>query len=228
MAVLLFSLDKLHYLKEAEGHCCRAVSSHDCSITVYVHIPSESKPGPPTSDALYPWHSVAIDNHPSSHFHLLFSFIVQGICISDNTPLSCIISLHLSLLFILLRYSGHYINTTTMDSTTLITFWLYVTLHPSQDITLLDKYSQLYRKAPSEIRTVELFGSWDNFSNGYRMQYDGYKGRGSWTCCPSFERIICDGDKPNWSRPRSGALKQGGRYWYFVCIMSYRQAYATS
>ncbi|KAF1343939.1 hypothetical protein BDV97DRAFT_70818 [Delphinella strobiligena] len=81
-----------------------------------------------------------------------------------------------------------------MDSKTLVTFWF---------------------KASPEIRTVELYGSWDNFANGYFLQHDLHKGCGNWTGVPHFPRIICDGDGPNWSRPRSGALKQGGRYWYY-------------
>ncbi|KAI4718268.1 hypothetical protein E4T48_05487 [Aureobasidium sp. EXF-10727] len=81
-----------------------------------------------------------------------------------------------------------------MDSTTLVTF--------------------LYKSRP-DVRTVELFGSWDNFSRPYRMQSDGHRGRGVWTGCHSFENIICDGDRINQLKPRSGALKQGGTYWYY-------------
>ncbi|CAD0108101.1 unnamed protein product [Aureobasidium uvarum] len=81
-----------------------------------------------------------------------------------------------------------------MDSTTLVTF--------------------LYKSRP-DVRTVELFGSWDNFSRPYRMQSDGHRGRGVWTGCHSFENIICDGDRINQLRPRNGALKQGGTYWYY-------------
>lgn len=78
------------------------------------------------------------------------------------------------------------------------------------------EYSHLCSKAPSEVRTVELYGSWDNFANGYFLQHDLHKGCGNWTGVPHFPRIICDGDRLNWSKPRSGALKQGGRYWYYV------------
>ncbi|KAG9698805.1 hypothetical protein KCU95_g2281, partial [Aureobasidium melanogenum] len=81
-----------------------------------------------------------------------------------------------------------------MDSTTLVTF--------------------LYKSRP-DVQTVELFGSWDNFSRPYRMQSDGHRGRGVWTGCHSFENIICDGDCINQLRPRNGALKQGGTYWYY-------------
>ncbi|KAH0068102.1 hypothetical protein KCU66_g23310, partial [Aureobasidium melanogenum] len=81
-----------------------------------------------------------------------------------------------------------------MDSTTLVTF--------------------LFKSRP-DVQTVELFGSWDNFSRPYRMQSDGHRGRGVWTGCHSFENIICDGDSINQLRPRNGALKQGGTYWYY-------------
>ncbi|KAH0370327.1 hypothetical protein KCU65_g2713, partial [Aureobasidium melanogenum] len=81
-----------------------------------------------------------------------------------------------------------------MDSTTLVTF--------------------LYKSRP-DVQAVELFGSWDNFSRPYRMQNDGHRGRGVWTGCHSFENIICDGERINQLRPRNGALKQGGTYWYY-------------
>ncbi|OQN98174.1 hypothetical protein B0A51_18668, partial [Rachicladosporium sp. CCFEE 5018] len=54
--------------------------------------------------------------------------------------------------------------------------------------------------APPEVRMVELLGSWDNFTRAYRMFHD---------------RRLFDGHSPNWSQPRSGALKQGGTYWYY-------------
>ncbi|KAI4841867.1 hypothetical protein E4T44_07637 [Aureobasidium sp. EXF-8845] len=91
-----------------------------------------------------------------------------------------------------------------MDSTTLVTF--------------------LYRSRP-DVRTVELFGSWDNFSRPYRMQSDGHRGRGVWTGCHSFENIICDGDRINQLRPRNGALKQGGTYWYYYKLDDAEEAY---
>jgi hypothetical protein len=76
-----------------------------------------------------------------------------------------------------------------------------------------------------DVRTVELFGSWDNFSRPYRMQSDGHRGRGVWTGCHSFENIICDGDRINQLRPRNGALKQGGTYWYYYKLDDAEEAY---
>ncbi|KAL1296706.1 hypothetical protein AAFC00_000181 [Neodothiora populina] len=82
-----------------------------------------------------------------------------------------------------------------MDSTTLMTFWF---------------------KTPQDVRSVDIYGSWDNFTIAYPMQADAHRGRGSWTACPKFENIICDGNTSTMrSKPRQGALMQGGRYWYY-------------
>ncbi|KAI9672074.1 MAG: hypothetical protein M1831_001887 [Alyxoria varia] len=62
---------------------------------------------------------------------------------------------------------------------------------------------------------VELFGSWDNFSSPYKMQYDNQMGHGHWYGCFTFKNVICDGDPSNCSRPRDGGLKMGGTYWYY-------------
>ncbi|KAK6435865.1 hypothetical protein LTR95_007944 [Oleoguttula sp. CCFEE 5521] len=70
-------------------------------------------------------------------------------------------------------------------------------------------------KAPSEVRMVELLGSWDNFTHAYRMFHDRRRGLGHWSGCFSFTDIVFDGNTPNWSQPRTGALKQGGTYWYY-------------
>ncbi|OQO05785.1 hypothetical protein B0A48_09880 [Cryoendolithus antarcticus] len=69
--------------------------------------------------------------------------------------------------------------------------------------------------APPEVRMVELLGSWDNFTRAYRMFHDRRRGLGHWSGCFSFTDIVFDGHSPNWSQPRSGALKQGGTYWYY-------------
>lgn len=57
------------------------------------------------------------------------------------------------------------------------------------------------------------------------MQSDGHRGRGVWTGCHSFENIICDGDRINQLRPRNGALKQGGTYWYYYKLDDAEEAY---
>lgn len=68
-----------------------------------------------------------------------------------------------------------------MDPTTLVTF--------------------LFR-APVEARTVELFGSWDNFDQPYRMHND--RRRGIWSGIFRFENITFDGDGLRVTKPRSG------------------------
>ena len=70
-------------------------------------------------------------------------------------------------------------------------------------------------RAPIYARTVELLGSWDNFSQPYRMHHDRKRGKTFWSGCFRFQNIIFDGDKDNWSRARNGGLKQGGTYWYY-------------
>ncbi|KAK5164481.1 uncharacterized protein LTR77_009687 [Saxophila tyrrhenica] len=97
--------------------------------------------------------------------------------------------------------------TPTMDSTTLVTFLF---------------------KAPPEARTVELLGSWDNFQQAHQMHHDRRRGRGFWTGCWAFDNIIFDGDSLDWSKPRSGGLKQGGTYWYFYRLNDEVEAYDDS
>lgn len=98
-------------------------------------------------------------------------------------------------------------NTTTMDPTTLVTFLF---------------------KAPPEARTVELLGSWDNFTRPYLMEHDRRRGSGFWSGCFKFEHIIFDGDSSDWNKPRSGGLKQGGTYWYYFRLNDETEAYDDS
>lgn len=98
-------------------------------------------------------------------------------------------------------------NTTTMDPTTLVTFLF---------------------KAPPEARTVELLGSWDNFTHPYLMEHDRRRGTGFWSGCFKFENIIWDGDSPGWNKPRTGGLKQGGTYWYYYRLNDEVEAYDDS
>jgi hypothetical protein len=52
------------------------------------------------------------------------------------------------------------------------------------------------------------------------MERDNRKGEGHWTGCHNFKDIICDGDLSELPSPkRSGGLKQGGTYWYYVCFV---------
>lgn len=80
-------------------------------------------------------------------------------------------------------------------------------------------------KAPPDVRTVELLGSWDNFTHTYSMYHDRRRGPGFFTGCFKFRDIIFDGNEVNWSRPRSGGLKQGGTYWYYFRIDDEVEAY---
>lgn len=72
------------------------------------------------------------------------------------------------------------------------------------------------RPSVHKTATVDLLGSWDNFSTPYPMQHDNQKGHGCWYGCFSFDHIICDGDPSNCSMPRQGNLKEAGTYWYYV------------
>lgn len=48
------------------------------------------------------------------------------------------------------------------------------------------------------------------------MERDKRTGAGHWRGCHTFTDIICDGDSQNMSPGRSGGLKMGGTYWYYV------------
>jgi hypothetical protein len=50
------------------------------------------------------------------------------------------------------------------------------------------------------------------------MQKDSRKGHGEWTGCYTFEDIICDGDVSDIHEKRTGGLKMGGTYWYYVRV----------
>lgn len=66
------------------------------------------------------------------------------------------------------------------------------------------------------VRSVKLLGSWDNFSKHYAMERDKRVGPGQWRGCHTFTDIICDGLSSHPSNGRSGGLKMGGTYWYYV------------
>ncbi|OBT90281.1 hypothetical protein VE02_01256 [Pseudogymnoascus sp. 03VT05] len=69
----------------------------------------------------------------------------------------------------------------------------------------------------SHARSVQLIGSWDNFSKRYPMEKDARRGHGEWRGCYSFKDIICDGDSAN-SAKRNGGLKMGHTYYYYYEI----------
>ncbi|KAE8377834.1 hypothetical protein BDV26DRAFT_281561 [Aspergillus bertholletiae] len=84
-----------------------------------------------------------------------------------------------------------------MASTTLMTFLLYTN---------------------PQVMSVQLLGSWDNFTKPYPMEHDRRVGPGHWRGCHSFTGIICDGTPKSIGSSRSGGLKMGGTYWYYYLL----------
>lgn len=80
-------------------------------------------------------------------------------------------------------------------------------------------------RAPREVRTVELLGSWDNFQRPYAMYHDRRRGQGYYTGCFEFQDIVFDGSEVHWTKPRTGGLKQGGTYWYYFRLDDDIEAY---
>ncbi|KAJ6441660.1 aldehyde dehydrogenase [Purpureocillium lavendulum] len=64
------------------------------------------------------------------------------------------------------------------------------------------------------VQSVQLIGSWDNFSACYTMRRDVRRGRGQWRGCYSFKDIVCDDVAPS-TAPRNGGLKMGATYYYY-------------
>ncbi|KAM5436284.1 hypothetical protein MferCBS31731_005977 [Microsporum ferrugineum] len=73
-------------------------------------------------------------------------------------------------------------------------------------------------RTPPSTRSVSLFGSWDNFAKGYRMEKDSRTGKGHWRGCHTFTNIICDGHGNPIYPGRDGGLKMGGTYWYYYVL----------
>jgi hypothetical protein len=71
------------------------------------------------------------------------------------------------------------------------------------------------RRTHPSVRSVQLVGSWDNFSNTYAMERDSRRDRGQWRGTHTFKDIICDGDSPK-STSRNGGLRMGQTYYYYV------------
>ena len=55
------------------------------------------------------------------------------------------------------------------------------------------------------------------------MEKDLRRGRGTWRGCHSFDEIFYEGRCRAPQRRRSGGLKMGGTYWYFVRIRQHRR-----
>ncbi|RMZ88507.1 hypothetical protein DV736_g4263, partial [Chaetothyriales sp. CBS 134916] len=71
-------------------------------------------------------------------------------------------------------------------------------------------------RTPPTTRTVNLYGSWDNFSTAYPLQRDSRIGLEHWSGCHKFSNIIFDGESDDADYlPRDGGLRMGGTYWYY-------------
>ncbi|KAJ4232074.1 hypothetical protein NW759_002466 [Fusarium solani] len=95
-------------------------------------------------------------------------------------------------------------------------------------------FTFMFQTHPST-QSVQLIGSWDNFSQSYPMQRDVRRGRGQWRGCYSFRDIVCDDasvsasatcagtsagtgfGSPSGSclNKRHGGLKMGHTYYYY-------------
>ncbi|KAF4301309.1 hypothetical protein GTA08_BOTSDO07233 [Botryosphaeria dothidea] len=71
---------------------------------------------------------------------------------------------------------------------------------------------------PSGVRSVELLGSWDNFTHSYRMERDPKRSSRHWYGIFTFKDIICDGEAYSGPEKREGGLKMGGTYWYHYML----------
>ncbi|KAG6015705.1 hypothetical protein E4U43_004943 [Claviceps pusilla] len=80
-------------------------------------------------------------------------------------------------------------------STTLVTFFFET--HPS-------------------VKSVQLIGSWDNFSTWYTMKHDTRRGRGQWSGCHSFKSIFSEDESHTVHPSRNGGLKMGHTYYYYT------------
>jgi hypothetical protein len=72
-----------------------------------------------------------------------------------------------------------------------------------------------YSQTDPSVRSVQLIGSWDNFSTWYTMQQDLRRGRGQWRGCYLFKDIISE-DSSSHTSTRNGGLKMGNTYYYYV------------
>ncbi|OJD34579.1 uncharacterized protein BKCO1_22000125 [Diplodia corticola] len=71
---------------------------------------------------------------------------------------------------------------------------------------------------PSGVRSVELLGSWDNFTHSYRMERDQRRSSRQWCGIFTFKDVVCDGENQCRSEKREGGLKMGGTYWYYYML----------
>lgn len=67
-----------------------------------------------------------------------------------------------------------------------------------------------------EVQSVQLFGSWDNFTASYPMERDLRRGQGEWKGCYTFKDIIASDQDQDLAKIRNGGLKMGATYYYYV------------
>lgn len=85
--------------------------------------------------------------------------------------------------------------------------------------SIMDSETTLFTflyECPSVVRTVELLGSWDNFSKPYPMERDARRSNRHWAGCYRFDDIVYDGTEEALTAKRNGGLKMGGSYWFYV------------
>ncbi|KAL2074340.1 hypothetical protein VTL71DRAFT_8118 [Oculimacula yallundae] len=82
-------------------------------------------------------------------------------------------------------------------------------------------------QTPHNSQSVNLIGSWDNFTKRYPMERDVRRSRSQWRGCYAFEDIICDGDGET-SPKRTGGLKMGSTYYYYIELDDGTEYYDTS
>jgi len=75
-----------------------------------------------------------------------------------------------------------------------------------------------FRRTSSSTQSVHLIGSWDNFAKRYSMERDIRRSSNQWRGCYKFDHIINDGESGP-SHKRSGGLKMGSTYYYYVCYI---------
>ncbi|KAG6120819.1 hypothetical protein E4U13_005838 [Claviceps humidiphila] len=69
------------------------------------------------------------------------------------------------------------------------------------------------------VKSVQLIGSWDNFSTWYPMKQDTRRGRGQWRGCPAFKSISGgNASRSVQSNRNLGGLKMGRTYYYYYEI----------
>lgn len=86
-------------------------------------------------------------------------------------------------------------------------------------VNLVSSGLQYSRQTSSSTQSVDLVGSWDNFTKHYPMERDARRAHGQWRGCHTFEDIISDTEGGGSKAKRKGGLKMGQTYYYYVCAL---------